>query len=134
MPHLPRVLLVGDSGQERDVYAVALQRQGFCTLLAESAADAYRLADELLPAAVVTDVHLSGAEDGLVLARQLKQRKMLRGVPVVVLTGAVLSQQRDMVARTGCDLVLPKPCAPHVLSSVVAGMIRRRRAAGASTT
>ena len=108
------------------MYAASLQRHGFCTLLAANASDAYRMAAELPPAVVVTDVRLAGSEDGLGLTRRLKQDADMRGVPVVVLTGSVFSHDRDAAARAGCDLFVPKPCLPDALSVVVTDLIQRR--------
>ena len=134
MPQLPRVLLVADACDERERYAVSFQRHGFCTLLAESASDAYRMATELPPAAVVTSVRLTGTEDGVALARRLKENDALRGVPVVSLTSGAISYGREMAARAACDLLVPQPCLPDALSSVVASLIRRHSVAGAVTT
>jgi DNA-binding response OmpR family regulator len=128
MPQLPRILLVADSPDEREMYAASFQRHGFCTLLAANATDAYRMAAELPPAAVVTDVRLAGSEDGLGLTRRLKQNAEMRGVPVVLLTGCVFTHDREAAARAGCDLFIPKPCLPDALSTVVAGLIQRRGA------
>ena len=101
MPHLPRILLVADSPDEREMYATSLQRHGFCTLVAATAADAYR-----------------------------RQTASVRSVPVIVLTGRVFSHDRDAAARAGCDLFVPKPCLPETLSSVVAELIQRRAEPG----
>ena len=127
MPQPPRVLLVADSPDEREMYAVSLQRHGFCTLLAANASDAYRMASELPPAAVVTDVRLPGSEDGLGLTRRLKQNADMRSVPVVLLTGCVFTPDREAAARAGCDLFVAKPCLPDALSTVVADLIQQRR-------
>lgn len=108
------------------MYAESFRRKGFCTLQASSAADAYRLAVELPPAAVVTDIRLQGTEDGLGLTRRLKEDTAMRAVPVVVLTGYVFTHDREAAARAGCDVFLSKPCLPDALSSVVAGLIERR--------
>jgi len=126
MPHLPRILLVADSADEREMYATTFQREGFCTLLAGTASEAYRLATELLPAAVVTDIRLSGSEDGLELTRRLRLSPAMRTTPVVMLTGCVFSHDREAAVRAGCDVFLPKPCLPDALSSVVARLLDRR--------
>ena len=121
-----RVLLISDSADEREMYAESLRRFGFCTLQASTASDAYRLACELTPAAIVTDVRLAGEEDGLRLTRRLKQDEQMYRVPVVILTGFVFTHDRETAARSGCDLFVPKPCLPDALSRVVAGLIDRR--------
>jgi len=109
------------------MYAESLRRFGFCTLQASSAADAYRMATELPPAAVITDMRLPGEEDGLRLTRRLKDDSRMCHVPVVILTGGVVTHDREAAAHAGCDLFLPKPCLPDILSKRVAGLIRRAR-------
>jgi CheY-like chemotaxis protein len=74
------------------MYAESLRRCGFCTLQASNASDAFRLASELPPSAIVTDVHLEGEEDGLRLTRRLKQDERIKSVPVVILTGYVFAR------------------------------------------
>jgi len=121
------VLLVNDSPDEREMYAESFRRQGFCTLQASTATDAFKLASELPPAAVITDVRLAGADDGLALTRRLKEDDCMRDVPVVVLTGYVFTHDREAAARAGCDAFVPKPCLPDALSAVVEELIRDRR-------
>ena len=120
----PRVLLVDDSPDDRAMYADWFQRHGFCTLQAESAADAYWLASELRPAAVITDIGLAGGEDGLHLTRRLKADERMRKVPVVVLTGYVLTRAQAEAMQAGCDLFLPKPCLPEILSREIERLLR----------
>lgn len=120
----PRVLLIGHSARLRRRYAASLQRQGFCTLQACTAAEARRLAAELPPAAVVSDVQLACGESGLRLTRQLKQADGLRDVPVVILSGG-LGHDREAAARAGCDRFLPDTVQPDALSRIVAGLIDR---------
>ena len=121
----PRVLLISESADEREMYAESFRRGGFCTLQARTAADAFRLASELTPTAVVTDLRLAGDESGLELTRRLKQDNALRRVPVVMLTANSFTNDREAAARAGCDLFISKPCLPESLSKVVAGLIRR---------
>jgi CheY-like chemotaxis protein len=121
----PRVLLISDSADEREMYAEWLQLRGFCTLQASTAAEAFRLASELPPAAIVTDVRLDGGEDGLCLTSRLKHDERMKAVPVVILTGHVFTRDREAAARAGCDVFIPKPCLPDALSDVVASLVER---------
>lgn len=118
-----RVLLVNNSADEREMYGHMLRRLGFCTLLASTAADGYRLASELEPAAIVTDVRLGGAEDGFELTRRLKAEARTQRVPVVMLTASLFTHDRGMAARAGCDLVLQKPCLPEALVAIVERLV-----------
>jgi len=121
-----RILLISDSADEREMYAESLRRDGFCTLQASTAADAYRLASELAPAAIVTDVRLEGNEDGLHLTDRIKHDEHMKDVPVVILTGYVFVHDREAAARAGCDVYVPKPCLPDALSKVVSRLIESR--------
>ena len=121
-----RVLLVDGSDDEREMYAEYFRRGGFWTLQANNAADALRLASELPPAAIVTDVRLAGIEDGFLLARRLKQDERMRHVPVVVLSAYGSSQDADPAVHASCDLLMKKPCLPDVLCGTVADLIARR--------
>jgi CheY-like chemotaxis protein len=97
MPHgtdCPRILLVDDSPDEREMYAEWFRQEGYLTLQAERATDAYRLASELGPDVAIVDVALSGTEDGLHLTRLLKESAATRAMPVVVLTGHVFPSDR----------------------------------------
>jgi two-component system, cell cycle response regulator DivK len=118
-----RVLLVDDATDEREMYAEFLRLQGFCTLQAENAVDGFRLAAEVVPDIVVTDIRLLGHSDGLELTRQLKAATETARVPVVVLSGSVYPHDRQAAAEAGCDLFLAKPCLPDELVRVVAGAV-----------
>jgi two-component system, cell cycle response regulator DivK len=123
------VLLVADSADEREMYAEHFRRQGFCTLQASTVPDALRLASELRPAVVVTDVRLAGPETGVDLAARLKSDEQTREMPVVILTGCVFPRDRETAMQAGCDLFVPKPCLPDELSTAVTSIIGRSSAA-----
>ena len=101
------------------MYAEWFRRKGYCTLQADSAGDAYRLAAELGPDVAVVDVALTGPEDGLHLTRRLKENQNTRDLPVVILSGHVFPADREEAERAGCDLFVPKPCRPDVLARAV---------------
>ena len=110
-----RILLVDDSRDEREMYAECFRQEGFCTLQAKSATDAFRLASEMAPDVVVTAVRLEGQADGLALARQLKATSGTRHVPVVILSGYASPRYQHAATEAGCALFLVKPCLPTEL-------------------
>jgi CheY-like chemotaxis protein len=122
--HIRRVLLVNDSPDEREMYAEWFRQQGCCTLQAENARDAFRMAQELNPEVVITDVKLLGTEDGLTLTRRLKGSPTTHDVAVVVLSGYVFNTDDDAARRAGCDLVIHKPCLPDALAAAIDGLRR----------
>ena len=61
------------------------------------------------------------------MIRWLKADGRLHDVPVVTVAGDTFNRQREAAARAGCDVFLPKPCLPDMLTNVVAGLIRPAR-------
>ena len=122
---LPRVLFVSESVDEREMYATAFGLYGFRTLQASTAAEAFRLASELSPSVVITDLWLSGADDGLALTTRLKGDGAMQGIPVVILSSDALMAEAGAIARSGCDLLLFKPCLPDALSQRAGELIAR---------
>ena len=96
-----------------------VRQQGCCTLQADNAADAYRMATELSPDVVITGVKLPGDEDGLALTRRLKENAHTKKVAVVVLSGFVFASDDDAARCAGCDLVVHKPCLPDTLAEAI---------------
>jgi two-component system, cell cycle response regulator DivK len=123
------VLLVEDAEDEREMYAESLRLRGYRTLQASTAPDAIRLATELLPIAVVTDIVLRGPADGFALTRTLKEDLRTQDTPVIVLTGRVFEADREAARLAGCDLFLMKPCLPDELVKAVRRCAAVRRLA-----
>jgi CheY-like chemotaxis protein len=113
------VLLVNDFPDEREMYAEWFQHKGYITLQAASADDACRLAVELHPDVIVTDINLNGDTDGLWLTHALKTDAATSAMPVIILTGRAFDRDRLEAARAGCDRFLTKPCVPDVLEHAV---------------
>ena len=105
------------------MYAEWLRANGYCTLQADGATAAYRLALELTPDVAVVDVALPGGEDGLRLTRRLKECTETSRVPVIILTGQVFRRDREQAYHAGCDLFLPKPCLPDDLGRAIVGVM-----------
>jgi two-component system, OmpR family, phosphate regulon response regulator PhoB len=122
-----RVLLVSDSQDEREMYAEWFRRKGYCTLQAATASDGLRLATELAPDIVVTDIKLPGSMDGLDLTETLKQDQSTRALPVVILTGCAFERDREQANRAGCDRFLTKPCLPEVLATSIEEVLSGQR-------
>lgn len=121
-----RILLISESADELEMYAAAFRRKGFCTLLARTSTDAYRLASELHPAAIVADQHFDGDNTGLRLTRRFREDEQTRRVPLVILSSYLFADERESAEGAACDLVVPKPCLPDDLSQLVAGLVESR--------
>jgi CheY-like chemotaxis protein len=120
-----RILLVGESADEREMYAVRFRSEGFCTLQARTATDAYRLASELSPVVIVTDLRLAGDEDGAALARRLKNTPQTCAAKVVILTSYLAVEDAAQFREDTCDLLLVKPCLPDALLHAAERLIQQ---------
>lgn len=113
------VLLAEDDRSLRRYLEVVLRRAGYEVL---TAADGLEAMKALLSApvdAVVTDAvmpHLSGPE----LCRFLRGHPKLKGLPVVLLSGADSSGR---AADSGADLYLSKPVPAEELSAGLARLL-----------
>src|SRR5687767_13585695 len=99
------------------MYAEYFRGKGYCTLQAANARDGYRMAADLAPVVVITDVKLPGDEDGLGLTARLKRDGETRGAAVIVLTAGALDTDRLAAVQAGCDRFITKPCTPDALEA-----------------
>jgi DNA-binding response OmpR family regulator len=100
------------------MYAVGLSQAGYRPLTATSAEAAVRTLKIDPVSAVVTDLHLRGA-DGWALVADLKADPLTRSIPIVVLTGWPDASVAIMADAIGCATVLTKPCLPDELAAVL---------------
>ena len=128
----PLVLLVEDDREGRMMYAHWLSDAGFRVEQAHNGLQALERALDLLPAVIVTDLHIPGI-DGYELTRRLRADVRTRGIPILAVTGyGPFTQDPSRANRAGCDAILSKPCSPEDLESAIRNLIaghRRQRPA-----
>src|SRR6185436_21045304 len=82
----PRVLIVDDDADTREMYGWSLEARGFDVIGAGTVAHAADLASERRPDVIVTDFTLPG-DDGLVLASRIRDSRILSNTPMVLVSG-----------------------------------------------
>lgn len=112
------ILIVDDSIDILDMYAVGLSQAGYRPLTATTAEAAVRTLKIDPVAVIVTDLHLRGA-DGWALIADLKADPLTRSIPIVVLTGWPDASVAATAHAVGCAIVLTKPCLPDELADVL---------------
>jgi CheY-like chemotaxis protein len=120
----PRVLLVDDSAEYRDLYAMMLEATATVTT-ASRGEDALIIARLQPLDAIVLDVMMPGM-DGWRTCESLKASPLTSGIPVILLTSL---DGRDVPARAervGAASVLIKPCSAERLSNAIASAVQRR--------
>jgi CheY-like chemotaxis protein len=122
---LPVVLLIDDSTDEREMYALHLEACGFQIMQAATALGGFEMAVGYFPDVVVTDVAMPGSEDGFSLVKRLKDDARTARTPVIVLTGHAFAVHREEAHRVHCDLFLAKPCVPTELERAIRDVLAK---------
>jgi CheY-like chemotaxis protein len=113
------ILLVDDSPDTLEMYAMGLAFAGYRPLMAADATTALGQLKNEQPDAVVADLQLVGGRGGWELIRAIKDDPSTRPIPVVVLTGRVDPAIAVKAQRAGCAAVVTKPCLPDELARVL---------------
>jgi CheY-like chemotaxis protein len=113
----PHVLLVDDSAEYRDLYAVMLE-QTATVITASRGEDALTIAVTQPIDAIVLDVMMPGM-DGWQTCERLKTNPLTRAIPVIMLTSLDGLDVPETAARVGAAFVLIKPCAVERLALAI---------------
>jgi two-component system cell cycle response regulator DivK len=112
--HRPRVLLVDDYPDARDMYGEYLEFAGYDVIQASNGMEALQRAFEDQPDIILMDLSLP-VMDGWEATRRLKANHRTASIPVVALTGHALAGIFEGAQRAGCDAFVTKPCLPEDL-------------------
>jgi CheY-like chemotaxis protein len=123
----PRVLVVDDDADNRDMYVDFFGLAGFDAVGANDAPTAIELARTFRPALITMDLWLPGMS-GSEATRILKTDPTTRDIIVFALTGHAESKYREEAAQAGCDLFIAKPCLPQELLEHVLRALDERAA------
>ena len=110
----PRVLIVDDYPDAREMYSEYLQYSGFDVVEAQNGQEALQRAVDEQPDIILMDLSLP-VMDGWEATRRLKADKRTASIPVVALTGHALAGISDGAKKAGCDAFVTKPCLPEDL-------------------
>jgi PAS domain S-box-containing protein len=113
-----RVLVVEDSPDTRELLSIILQSYGAEVFLASSVPEGLKLAAEVNPEVVISDIGLPDI-DGYEFVRQLRQLPSFERRPVIALTGYAMAGDRDRAFESGFDRHLPKPIEPEQLINAI---------------
>ena len=125
------ILVVEDDPSTLELVALGLEDAGYRALRAASAEEAEASLAAELPDGVVLDLVLPG-QSGLALLRRLRFEERTQNVPVVVLTGHALEDDRVLGLEAGADDYITKPFSARELAARVGAVLRRQRERGHS--
>jgi CheY-like chemotaxis protein len=110
----PRVLVVDDYPDAREMYMEYLEYSGFDVIEASNGMEALQRAADSAPDIILMDLSLP-VMDGWEATRRLKADKKTSEIPVVALTGHALAGISEGAKKAGCDAFVTKPCLPEDL-------------------
>ena len=110
----PRILVVDDYPDAREMYAEYLQHSGFDVIEAGNGIEALERAADSAPDVILMDLSLP-VMDGWEATRRLKGDKATADIPIVALTGHALAGILEGAMKAGCDAFVTKPCLPEDL-------------------
>jgi two-component system, OmpR family, response regulator MprA len=109
---LPRILIIDDDGDLRQIYAGLLYYNGFDVDQAASALGGMEAIARAKPDAIVMDVYLPGVS-GLEMSELLKSAPPTRDIPILCVSAYDVSP--GAAEASGCVGFLRKPIKPEVL-------------------
>jgi CheY-like chemotaxis protein len=104
----PVILVTEDVTDARELFQLYLEIEGFEVVTAANGREAVQRAQEMQPDVVVMDLSMP-IMDGYSATEELKNDARTRDIPVVALSGHVMSHHVDKAREAGCDTVMPKP-------------------------
>ena len=119
------LLVVDDTESNLRLIKRWLERDGYRVLTAKNGTEALAAIEQELPDVVVLDVMMPGPS-GLQVCEAIKSRERTAHLPVVLLTGASLS---EVQRASGADAILEKPAAPATLKAVISRLLAERKSA-----
>ena len=114
---MPKILIVEDDDETRELLCQTLVRQGYEVTTAEDGVQGYELALALRPDLIITDIYMPAA-DGAHLLRHVRATPELATTPVVVVTGYGTGGA-TLALSQGADAFEPKPVRPENLLATV---------------
>ncbi len=99
------VLVVDDSPDLLEILTELVISLGWECHEASNGMDAFKLAQEINPSLIVSDIQMPGM-NGLELLRSIKADSQLRHIPIILISSSI---NREEALASGCDAFLPSP-------------------------
>jgi DNA-binding response OmpR family regulator len=116
----PRILLVEDEATLREHLAQALSDE-YVVDTAEDGRAALRAVLQALPELIVTDIVMPNI-DGIELLKTLRSARRTQTIPVLLISGRAIDEQRIEGFREGADAYLAKPYTERELRACIGSM------------
>ena len=115
---MPRILMIEDNEDNRDMLARRLRRRGFDVELAASGAEGIEMARTESPDLILMDLNMPDL-DGWEATRLLKESPDTQHLPIIALTAHEADGNRERLLEAGCSDYHTKPVQlPRLLAQI----------------
>jgi CheY-like chemotaxis protein len=114
----PRVLIVEDQEETRDLYTWCLRTEGWQVEAVPNGEELVFLAAAFAPDVIVMDLCMP-VIGGIEATRRLKSNALTRHIPVVAVSAMHREDGKAMALEAGCEAFVPKPCLPAELNALL---------------
>lgn len=109
---MPKILVVDDKEEVRELVAVTLEIGAYQILTAENGQQALETAQNELPDLMLLDVQMPGGLDGLDVCRKLKSDQKTKQIHIIMLTAKGQDWDKQAGFDAGADDYFVKPFSP----------------------
>jgi two-component system cell cycle response regulator DivK len=121
----PRVLIVDDEEDTREMYAWCMRAAGWIVEGVANGEAALLVAPTFGPDIIVMDLYLPSL-GGIEATRRLKADAATRDTPIVACSGVDRRRVETLALLVGCEEFVAKPCLPERLRAVLERVLSRR--------
>jgi len=115
---MPKILLVEDNEDNRDMLSRRLIRKGYDVSLANDGGAGVAQALSEVPDLILMDMSLP-VLDGWEATRRVKENPATRAIPIIALTAHAMADDREKAIAAGCDDYDTKPIdLPRLLEKI----------------
>ncbi len=113
---MPRILIVDDNEDNRDVLARRLQRRGFDVTVAIGGREAIKQASDDAPDLILMDMNMPEL-DAWEATAQIRSNGIV--IPIIALTAHAMEGDRDRAIEVGCTDYHTKPVELEKLTTLI---------------
>jgi CheY-like chemotaxis protein len=122
----PRLLIVDDVEDTREMYAMFLRQEGFQVAVAGDGLTGLTFAQQHRPDIIVLDLTMPYM-DGFEVTRHLRADDRTRAIPIIVFSGLDGPTDVADAFAAGADAFCAKPCLPETLLEKITILLRLRK-------
>jgi PAS domain S-box-containing protein len=116
---IPRILVVDDTLESRNLLGQLLEMVGFDVKLVANGLEAVQTFEQWQPHFIWMDVRMP-VMDGLEAARRIKATETDKSTVIVAISASVLEEEKEAILAAGCDGFVRKPYREEEIFNVMA--------------